>query len=210
VFLHVDPETLSEDGRPGRSNLEDGTRLPAESARRLACDGSVVKVIRGADGEVLDVGRRTRTVPPALRRALEIRDGGCRWPGCGLRFTDAHHVRHWRDGGRTDQRNLLLLCRFHHRKVHEGGWKVAYNAKDDTAVFFGPRGAVRAHRLGGGPRPKGDSAAHGGDDPVARLMDSNRRRGVHPDGWSASSRYERSSQIPWSVYVRALEVLDDP
>jgi len=82
-----------------------------------------VKVLRGPDGEVLDVGRRTRTIPPAIRRALEVRDGGCRWPGCGLRFTAAHHVEHGAEGGETRLGNLLLLCAFQDRKVHEGGWK---------------------------------------------------------------------------------------
>jgi hypothetical protein len=92
-----------------------------EAARRLACDVAAVHVNRHADGSVLDVGRRTRTVPPALRRALEVRDRGCRFPGCGLRFTDAHHLVHWADGGATSLENTLLLCRRHHRLVHEEG-----------------------------------------------------------------------------------------
>ena len=99
VVLHVDADTLREDGGLGRSELADGTRVSAETSRRLACDGSIVPLKRGPDGSVLDVGRKTRTVSPALRRALEARDRGCRFPGCGLRFADAHHVRHWADGG---------------------------------------------------------------------------------------------------------------
>ncbi|MCK5376619.1 MAG: DUF222 domain-containing protein, partial [Acidobacteria bacterium] len=67
----------------------------AETSRRLACDAALVSVGHGSDGSVLGVSRRTRTISPALRRALEARDRGCRFPGCGLRFTDAHHVRHW-------------------------------------------------------------------------------------------------------------------
>jgi hypothetical protein len=148
VVLHVDPATLDPRGEPGRSNLEDGVRVSAETSRRLCCDSALVKVLRGPDGEVLDVGRRTRTIPPAIRRALEVRDGGCRWPGCNLRFTAAHHVEHWAEGGETRLGNLLLLCSFHHRKVHEGGWKALYNEKDDTALFFGPKGVLRYTRRG--------------------------------------------------------------
>jgi hypothetical protein len=73
-----------------------------------------------ADGTVLDVGRRTRTVRPALRRALAHRDRGCRFPGCGLALCDHHHLRHWADGGETKLDNLVRLCRRHHRAVHEG------------------------------------------------------------------------------------------
>ena len=84
-----------------------------ETSRRIACDAATVKVAQRADGSVLGVGRKTRTIPPALRRALEIRDRGCRFPGCGRRFTDAHHVKHWADGGETSLDNCLLLCGHH-------------------------------------------------------------------------------------------------
>jgi hypothetical protein len=94
VFVHVDAATLAKEGEPGRSELEDGTRLAAETARRLACDASRVDVLRGEDGSVLDVGRKRRTTPPAIRRALEVRDRGCRFPGCGLRFCQSHHIEH--------------------------------------------------------------------------------------------------------------------
>jgi hypothetical protein len=100
-----------------------------------------VRVHHSPDGSILDVGRRSRTVPPALRRALEARDQGCRFPGCGLRFTDAHHVRHWAEGGETKLENLVLLCRHHHRLVHEGGWRVGWWGRG-RAVFFDPRGGT--------------------------------------------------------------------
>ena len=77
-----------------------------------------------ADGTVLDVGRRTRTISPALRRALVERDRVCRFPGCGQSRCDAHHVKHWADGGETSLDNTLLLCRFHHRLVHEEGFQL--------------------------------------------------------------------------------------
>jgi hypothetical protein len=136
----VSAATWGEAPRP-RSELEDGVRVSAETSRRIACDAAVVRVTRGAGvtrggaGAVLDVGRRTRTVPPALRRALEARDRGCRFPGCAARFTDAHHIVHWADGGETRLENLLLLCRGHHRAVHEGRVRVCRGA-DDSVAFF--------------------------------------------------------------------------
>jgi hypothetical protein len=107
-----------------RSHLDDGTRVSAATSQRLSCDASVVRVTRAADGSILDLGRKTRTLSPALRRALEIRDGGCRFPGCGLRFTEGHHIVHWEDGGETRLSNLVSLCRRHHRAVHEEGFRV--------------------------------------------------------------------------------------
>ena len=97
----------------GQAALEDadGLRVSAETARRTACDAGAVVMRHAADGSVLDVGRKTRTIPPALRRALEARDRQCRFPGCNARRCDAHHVRHWADGGRTRLDNLVLLCR---------------------------------------------------------------------------------------------------
>ncbi len=111
VFLHVEPQTLAAEGEPGRSELEDGTRLSPETARRIACDSGLVRVSHGPDGSILDVGRRTRTIPPSLRRALEVRDRGCRFPGCGSRYAEGHHIKHWADGGETSLSNCILLCR---------------------------------------------------------------------------------------------------
>lgn len=111
------------EGRTGRPcELEEGGVITGEAARRLACDAAVSRVITRGPGEVLDVGRRTRTVPAATRRALVVRDGGCGFPGCDRppRWCDAHHIRHWAQGGGTDLANLILLCRRHHRMVHEG------------------------------------------------------------------------------------------
>jgi len=141
VMLHVDADTLDREAEPGRSELDDGTRVSAETSRRLACDAGLVRIAHAPDGSVLDVGRRTRTIPPALRRALEVRDRGCRFPGCALRFTDAHHVRHWADGGETNLSNCLLLCHFHHRLMHEGGWRVDWWG-EGRPVFFDPRGGT--------------------------------------------------------------------
>ena len=155
VVLHVEPETLSATGEPGTSELEDGTRVSAETSRRIACDASLVKVTRGDDGSVLDVGRRTRTVPPAIRRALEVRDRGCRFPGCGLRYTDAHHVRHWADGGATRLDNLVLLCPKHHRTVHDGGYRVDLPTWRTAQLLRSARAALAGAAAKPGASPRG-------------------------------------------------------
>ena len=106
------------------SELADGTPLAAETARRLACDAAIVPLIERA-GRPLSVGRKTRSIPPALRRALSSRDRGCRFPGCtNHRTVDAHHIEHWANGGATSLENLVQLCRHHHRLLHEGGYSV--------------------------------------------------------------------------------------
>jgi hypothetical protein len=89
----------------------------------VSCDAGVVHWLDKADGEPLSIGRKSRTIPPAIGRALKRRDGGCRFPGCtNTHFVDAHHIQHWADGGETAMENLVLLCRHHHRLVHEGGF----------------------------------------------------------------------------------------
>jgi len=134
IVVHVDAETL-RDGMAGRCEIEDGPSLPAETARRLACDSSVVSIVENGDGEPLNIGRKSRTIPPAIRRALSARDRGCRFPGCpNTRYVDAHHVQHWANGGETKLSNLVQLCRFHHRQVHEG--RVEIQVLDDGALRF--------------------------------------------------------------------------
>lgn len=120
VVVHVDAETLCADA-PGRSHVEHGPTLPAETIRRIGCDASLVAVLEDQEGKVLNVGRKTRSIPPAIRRALASRDPGCQFPGCTFtRFLDAHHIKHWALGGETKLGNLVTLCRWHHRLVHEG------------------------------------------------------------------------------------------
>lgn len=134
IVVHVDAETL-QTGCAGRCEIEDGTHIAAETARRLACDSSVVAIVEDKHGEPLSVGRKTRSIPPALQRALRSRDKGCRFPGCcNTRYVDAHHIHHWARGGATKLSNLVTLCRFHHRSVHEG--KVEIHILDDGAVRF--------------------------------------------------------------------------
>jgi len=124
VVVHVDAPALADPDEPGQSVLEDGMRVSPETSRRLACDASRVVMQHGLDGRVVEVAARTRTIPPALRRALHHRDCGCRFPGCGVRFGQGHHIRHWAQGGPTTLSNLALLCRRHHRAVHEEGYQV--------------------------------------------------------------------------------------
>ncbi len=124
LVVHVDVETLAGDQIAERSELADGPALAPETVRRLGCDAAVVRIVE-RDGQPLTVGRRRRSIPPALRRALRSRDQGCRFPGCGhRRFLHAHHVQHWARGGATEIGNLVQLCSYHHRLVHEGGFRV--------------------------------------------------------------------------------------
>ena len=134
IVVHVDEVTLRQ-RHSGRCELEDGPAVPVETARRLSCDAGKVEILEDEAGEPLDVGRKTRTIPPALRRALNARDKGCVFPGCShTRYVDGHHIHHWADGGATKLSNLISLCRFHHRAVHEGGLKI--ERCDDGAWRF--------------------------------------------------------------------------
>jgi hypothetical protein len=134
IVVHIDAQTLKHD-HAGRCELEHGPAMAAETARRLACDASLIAIIENEKGEPLNVGRKTRTIPPAIRRALNSRDIGCRFPGCTFtRYVDGHHIKHWAQGGETKLSNLVTLCRFHHRQVHEG--RVIVAGLDDGAFRF--------------------------------------------------------------------------
>jgi hypothetical protein len=119
--------------------LPDGTPVPLHVARMLACDGARVDVTLGRDGELLDVGRRTRAIPSAIGRALWLRDGGCRVPGCGrTRHMHAHHIKPWAEGGPTRLSNLVLVCSGHHRMIHEG--RLESRICEGKIVFVDGRG----------------------------------------------------------------------
>jgi 5-methylcytosine-specific restriction endonuclease McrA len=141
VVVHVDAAVLADADQAGQSVLEDGMRVPAGTSQRLACDASRVVMRHDEDGRVVEIGARTRTIPAALRRALQHRDQGCRFPGCGLRLAEGHHVRHWAAGGPTVLSNIALLCRRHHRAVHEEGYRVA-RQPDGALEFRRPDGRV--------------------------------------------------------------------
>ena len=129
----------------GRGELDEAGSLGAEAVRRLACDASIARVITRGRSEVLDVGRRTPVVPAAIRRAVAVRDRECRFPGCDRprSWCDAHHVVHWADGGTTGLSNLVLLCRRHHRAVHEG---FGLRMVEGRPVFSRPDGTILEER----------------------------------------------------------------
>ena len=174
LHIHTDMDTLKADGDGAESELAEGGNVSAETSRRLACDCGVVHWLEDGNGAVhkraLDIGRRTRSIPPVIRRALERRDGGCRFPGCTARhYVDAHHIQHWADGGETKLDNLLLLCRHHHRLVHEGGYGLAVPVGGET-VFSAPSGRLI---------PSGPDTRFRGN--VFALTTGNRRERVEID-----------------------------
>jgi Domain of unknown function (DUF222)/HNH endonuclease len=128
LTVNVDLEALIESASGGVAELEAGPVLANETARRLGCD-AIVETAVYDDCRVLGVGRRARLIPGWLRRQLWARDAGCQFPGCGrTRFVHGHHVRHWADGGPTNLDNLILLCGFHHRFLHEHGWSIEWES----------------------------------------------------------------------------------
>ena len=154
VVLHVDINTLREQ-RAGvccahqKSHFEDKPWLSPRTARRLGCDASLVTVLEDGGGQVLNVGRRSRIVPAHIRRALLERDGVCRYPGCHeSRYVDAHHIHHWVDGGETSLRNLVVLCRFHHRQLHRGCFEIQLEENSAEIGDRGP-GVVFRDKYGG-------------------------------------------------------------
>jgi hypothetical protein len=121
VVVHVDDGVLIDASAPGCAHVEGLGAITGHGARRFVCDGAVTRILFGSDGSIEQHGA-TRAIPRAMRRALLVRDRGCRWPGCATRrFLHAHHVVFWSNGGPTAMSNLLTLCGRHHRIVHEGG-----------------------------------------------------------------------------------------
>ena len=189
---------------PGTAILEGVGRISTEKARRLTCDAGVVPMTHGggdgagnrcgcgdgngdrdgggdregvgAWGETLNVGRKTRTVPPALRRALEERDRCCRFPGCELRHLQSHHVVHWADDGETRLENMALLCPTHHWAVHEGGFTMELDP-DGTARFRDPLGRL----VPDAPKLPATSA-----EVLDDVREEHIREGLVMDEWTAT------------------------
>jgi hypothetical protein len=188
VVVHVDVDALRADAPDGRDcRLEDGSPLPPEIARRLACDASLVRVLE-SDGKTISVGRKTRTIAPAQRRALALRDKGCAFPGCcQRRHVDAHHIEHWADGGETNLDNLVQLCRYHHGLVHKGLFKIRREA-DGACTFLRANGAVVPQA----PRqPRGDCAS---------LKSANADRELRTTPWALFPKEANpSADLGWSV-----------
>jgi hypothetical protein len=148
VVVHVDAGVLGGDDH-GVAEMEDGPRIAAETARRLACDCRWQLVAEDGNGDIVRLGRTTRSTPPWLVRQLRRRDRGCRFAGCGrTRWLHSHHVAFWGQGGPTDPDNLALLCGYHHRLVHEGGWSMAMGTGGGI-IFTRPNG----RKIATGPPP---------------------------------------------------------
>src|SRR5467141_720076 len=169
VVVHIDAPVLADPEALGQSVLEDGTHVSPETSRRLACDATRVVMRHDPDGQVTEVGARTRTIPPALRRALHYRDGTSRFPGCARRFGQGHHIRHWANGGPTTLSNLALLCRWHHRVVHEEGYQLDRQ----------PDGKLRFRRPDGQIVPEVPAPPAVPRDPVHSLRAQNEADGLH-------------------------------
>ena len=206
VMVHVDSGALADEqyvpaGTPAPGSapaaqsqtvLDEagGIHVSAETARRLACDAAKVEMRHGPDGEILGVGRRTRTISPALRRALAARDGQCRFPGCQNRRCDAHHVQHWADGGETALDNLVLLCRRHHRAVHEEGFRITLDAAGD----------VQFMRPDGQPFPAAPPAPLWTGAALAPVTERLEREGVDIDSEAAPPAWKGERvDIGWAV-----------
>jgi len=169
IVVHVDAA--------GAATLDDGTALPPATAERLACDAAVVEVVEDSRGNVLDVGRRHRTIPTLLRRALRLRDRGCRFPGCTNRRVDGHHVVPWSAGGPTTLANLCSLCRRHHTFVHEFGFCIQVDG-DGGFRFFDAHG--RELHPACAPPPVGSTP----------IDDLRVRNGGAIDAWTSLPRWD--------------------
>ena len=168
MVVHLDGAALLSEG-------EGESDLPIESVRRLCCDGSVISIHTDALGEPLNVGRKQRTVPTTIRRALIARDRTCTFPGCTHgRWLDAHHIKYWADGGETSLDNLILLCSHHHRLVHEGGFTVA-TRRDGSRCFARPDGrpvevAMSTANTGNHTQETGDEQTNEIREPIAPYL----------------------------------------
>ena len=172
-------------------HIEDGPHVSAETSRRIGCDCSVLGIREDETGEPLSIGRKTRAIPPAMRRALRFRDGGCRFPGCtNDKFVDGHHIHHWADGGETSLDNLLLLCRHHHHLVHEGGFTCT-KTSDGEVLFQDQRQE---------PLPEWSILPAIGDDDVNEWLDRTFfEGGTEPEACAA--QWGAGERMDWHMAV---------
>jgi hypothetical protein len=192
IVVHVDAQVLADADASGQSVLEGGARVPAETSQRFACDASCVVMRHDADGRITEIGARTRTIPPALRRALHHLDKGCRFPGCGLPFGQGHHIRHWAHGGATKLSNLTMLCRRHHRAVHEEGYQVERQA-DGELCFRCPDGR---------PLPDVPAPAAVPANPTDTMRAQNDVRGVQIGARTSTPSWQGERlDVGWAISV---------
>jgi hypothetical protein len=194
--IHVSAETTAtiapqEALQQDDPHIKHGPYVSAETSRRIACDSSLLGIREGESGEPLSIGRKTRSIPPAMRRALRLRDGGCRFPGCTHdKFVDGHHIQHWADGGETSLDNLVLLCRHHHHLVHEGGF--ACEKTNDGEIFFQDQG----HR----PLPQWSELPAIGEDDINAWFDRKFfEEGMKPEPCAA--QWGAGERMDWDLAV---------
>ena len=137
LAVTVSMATLAKQPGSPAAELEWAQPIPAETARRLACDAAITPVFLGSESEQPQAGQTSRSISGSQRKALVVRDKGCRFPGCDRPpdWTDAHHLQHWADGGKHVMENLVLLCRRHHRMVHEEGWQLVITPEGDIVAM---------------------------------------------------------------------------
>ncbi len=200
VIVHVSAETVG--AAPGRDpHIEDGPHVhpkgtwTAETSRRIACDSTLVTIKEDKTGEPLSIGRRSRTIPPPMRRALRVRDKGCRFPGCtNTRFVDGHHIKHWADGGETSLDNLVMLCRHHHHLVHEGGFTC--EKSPDGELNFKDQ---RKQTLESSPTMPGVAA----NDDVQQWIDREFFE-ANIDSETCAARWHAGERMDWHAAVGSL------
>jgi hypothetical protein len=186
--------------REALQHIEDGPHVSAETSRRIACDCSLLGIKEDENGDPLSIGRKTRSIPPAMRRALRFRDEGCRFPGCTHdKFVDGHHIHHWADGGETSLDNLVLLCRHHHHLVHEGGFSCEKTI-DGEIVFQDQQRA---------PLPEWTVLPSIGNDDINDWLDrSFFDEGVDPE--TCNAQWYAGERMDWNLAIGHLHQLVDP
>jgi hypothetical protein len=198
LVVHADLETLAE-REPGRSEIENGPSLSATTLERLACDCGI-RLAVDERGSTMDIGRRSRTIPSAMRRAVVDRDGGrCRFPSCTMKGRlQVHHGKHWSRRGHTKKTNLFLVCLYHHKVLHEGGWHATGDA-DDMLTFID---------LNGRPMPE-VSLPPPRTDPAA-IRREHARTGTYINAETIVSKQDAIERLDLDHAVQALWYLDPP
>jgi len=201
ILIHVDSAVLAGQSEEGLCEFENGEGISAETFRRLACDAPQVTVSENADGNVLDIGRKARKISKPLWRALMSRDRTCRFPGCArTRHLEAHDIEHWASGGETNPGNLVVLCKYHHWAVHEGGVRVEGRAPR-TLVFHRPDGTVL--------NPCSVSVPIGGEARET-LKEANQRYGLEITAETVNSFWDGERMDLHMAFDGLLSYDDDP